>query len=61
MQKKVLRCFKCSAPYHFEKKRNWMGRNLMFFLPIRRYFCAKCIKDRYLFLTKKKLKAYTKV
>jgi hypothetical protein len=61
MQKKILRCSKCSAPYHFEKKRNWIGRNFLFFLPIKRYFCAKCLKDRYRLITNEELKAYKRV
>lgn len=61
MQKKTLKCPKCGAPLHFEKKRNWYGRNILFFLPIRRYFCARCLKDRYMFITKEKLKEYHRV
>ncbi|ASU32330.1 hypothetical protein MuYL_0427 [Mucilaginibacter xinganensis] len=61
MSKKILRCSKCNSPYHFEKQRNWFGRNLLFFLPLRRYFCAKCLKDRYVLITREKLKGYQKV
>ena len=61
MQKKILRCSKCSAPYHFEKPRNWFGRNVLFFIPLKRYFCAKCLKDRYRLITKEQLKSYHKV
>ena len=61
MQKEVLRCRKCSAPYHYEKKRNWLGRTLLSFLPVRRYFCAKCLKDRYRLITDEQLKAYKRV
>jgi|GEM_PF-2179026 len=61
MQKKTLKCYKCSAPLHFQKKRNWFGRNLLFYLPIKRYFCARCLKDRYRLITTEKLKQYHKV
>jgi len=58
MTKKVLRCHKCSAPLHFEKTRNWFGRNILFFLPLHKYFCAKCLKNRYVWISKSELKKY---
>jgi hypothetical protein len=61
MPKKVLKCYSCSAPYHFEKPRNWIGRNLLFFLPVKRYFCARCLKDRYRLITTKEQQKYMKV
>ena len=60
-QKKTLTCYKCLAPYHFTKPRNWMGRNLLFFLPVRRFFCAKCLKDRYRVISDEKLQEYKRV
>ncbi len=61
MPKEFLRCHKCSAPFHYEKTRNWFGRNLLFFLPVRVFFCAKCLKNPYVLISDKKLKTYHKV
>jgi len=49
--KPFMHCRRCSQPFHYKMPRNWFGRNLLFFLPIKRYFCAKCLKPRYRILT----------
>jgi hypothetical protein len=56
-----LICRKCGTPYHFKKPRNWFGRNVLFFLPLKRFFCAKCLENRYRFITDKQLEDYHKV
>jgi hypothetical protein len=61
MTKEVLRCPSCSAILHYEKPRNWIGRNILFFIPLRVYFCAKCLKTKHMLITDKKLEAYHKV
>ena len=61
MNKPLLRCPKCSTEFHFEKPRNWVGRNVLFFLPVRKFFCAKCLKDHYLIMTDQELQHYQRV
>lgn len=61
MEKKSLKCYKCSQLLHYEKPRNWVGRNFFFYLPVHRYFCARCLKDRYRLISREKLKQYHRV
>jgi len=61
MGKPLLRCHKCRAVFHYTIKRNWFGCNLLFFLPIKVYFCAKCAKTRYLWLTNKNAAKFHRV
>ncbi|HEY2583626.1 MAG TPA: hypothetical protein VGI43_17580, partial [Mucilaginibacter sp.] len=44
MVKPVLRCYICSTAYHYKVKRSWFVRNVLFFLPIKVYFCGRCVK-----------------
>jgi hypothetical protein len=48
-----LRCYKCSTVYHYRIKRNWFLKHVLFFLPIKIYFCGHCVKNRYILLTDK--------
>ena len=48
-----LRCYKCSTVYHYRIKRGWFLKYVLFFLPIKIYFCGRCVKNRYLLLTDK--------
>jgi len=61
MEKPILRCKKCLTEFHFQKNRNWFGRTFLSFLPVRVYFCAKCLKNRYLFITKKQAAKYKRI
>jgi hypothetical protein len=61
MEKPFLRCGKCGAVFHFSIKKNWLLRNVLFFLPIKLYFCAKCLKTRYLWVTDKQAHKYHRV
>jgi len=46
MDKPFLYCSRCSQPYHYRLKKNWAERNFLFFIPIQKFFCAKCLKSR---------------
>jgi hypothetical protein len=45
--KKELVCRKCKQPYSYRVGRGWLVKTLLFFLPLRRYFCARCDRKRY--------------
>lgn len=49
----VRYCRKCGSSYHFQLHRNWFVKKLLFFLPLRVYFCAKCQKIRHVLVKKK--------
>jgi len=49
--KPYLRCYKCAAAYHYRVRRNWFLKYVLFFLPIKIYFCGHCVKKRYVLLT----------
>jgi hypothetical protein len=61
MGKPVLRCNKCSAIYHYQVKRDWIFRYILFFLPVKTYFCAKCAKRRNVWINDKKAAEYEPV
>jgi len=47
--RKVYYCSKCGTPFHFKMRRNWFIKRVLFFLPIKKYFCARCKKSSYIF------------
>ncbi|MDR3695244.1 hypothetical protein [Mucilaginibacter sp.] len=49
--KPYLRCYKCATVYHYRIRRNWFLKNVLFFLPVKIYFCGHCVKKRYILLT----------
>jgi len=49
--KPSLVCHKCHSLYQYRVERNWVLRNVLFFLPIKVFFCARCLKNRYILLT----------
>lgn len=51
--KPYLRCSKCATMYHYRVKRGWFLKYVLFFLPVKIYFCARCVKKRYVLLTDK--------
>jgi hypothetical protein len=61
MEKPYLRCNKCNAVYHFPIRKNWITGGLLFFLPIKIYFCAKCAKNRYVWITDEKAAMFHRV
>jgi hypothetical protein len=56
-----MKCHKCGAVFHFPIKKPWVLEYLLFFLPIRIYFCAKCNKSRYLLQTIKEANEFHRV
>ena len=40
-------CRKCNSPFHYSIPRGWLLKGLFGFLPIRKYFCARCLETRY--------------
>lgn len=61
MTKPILKCYKCGTPYHYKIKRNWLLRNVLFFLPVKTFFCGKCVKKRYVMITDDELSKYKRV
>ena len=61
VEKPHLRCHKCSMMYHYRVPKNWLLRNVLFFLPIKVFFCARCLKNRYVFLTDREESKYQPV
>jgi len=60
-KKPSLRCYKCHTIYHYRQYPNWILRNVLFFLPIKVYFCAYCVKYRYILITDKEVLKYEPV
>jgi len=48
MKKCSLTCPVCSHTFHSRVKRNWFLRNVLYFLPIKIYFCNVCEKNVYI-------------
>ena len=61
MAKPALKCYKCAGPYHYRIKRSWFLKYIFFFLPIKIYFCGRCVKNRYILLTNKEETKYRPV
>jgi len=51
--KPALRCYRCSTAYHYKVRRGWFIKNVLFFVPIKIYFCPRCVKNRYVIITTK--------
>ncbi len=58
MSKPLLKCHKCGTVFHFQVPRGFVLRNVLFFLPIKIYFCAKCMEKRYLLITNREVDKY---
>ncbi len=52
------RCWKCNTPYHYQIPRPWLIKNLLFFLPIKKYFCPHCVTARYAWIKSETGKDY---
>jgi len=61
MKKQYLVCGKCRAIYHFAIPQSWFMRKVLFFLPVKIYFCAKCNRRRYVWITDAEEAKYEKV
>ena len=61
LTKPSLKCYKCSTVYHYRIKRNWFLKYVLFFLPIKIYFCGHCVKNRYILLSDKRETKYNPV
>lgn len=59
--KPFLKCEKCGQIYHYKKERGWFSRNVLFWLPIKVFFCAKCAKDRQLVMTDEEYRRFEPV
>ncbi len=59
--KPELRCRTCNTIYHYRKTPNSWVRSILFFLPVKSFFCARCLKTRYLLISDKEYKKYTEV
>ena len=45
---KLYYCPKCGSSFHFQLHRAWFVKTFLYFLPVRKYFCAKCRKAYYI-------------
>jgi hypothetical protein len=59
--KPYLRCRKCQEPFHFPQKKYSAERFLSAIVPFKKFFCAKCLKTRYVIITDEKYSQYKKV
>jgi len=59
--KPYLGCFKCRSIFHFSIPKGWFLRKVLFFLPIKIYFCAKCNKRRFVWLSDEDERKYERV
>ena len=41
-------CSTCKNQFHFRMHRSWFVKNILFFLSVRKFFCAKCQKAVYI-------------
>lgn len=50
------KCPKCNSPFHFQVKRSWFRKKFFPNSPIRRFFCARCLRRYYIKVDPDKLK-----
>lgn len=60
-EKPLLKCYKCGTVYHYKTKPGWFFKTFLFFLPIKGYFCAKCVKTRNILITDQEERRYKSV
>lgn len=48
-QRPVYRCKKCNEVLDLRRKRNPFIKTFLFWLPLKKFFCTRCLKVRYLF------------
>jgi DNA-directed RNA polymerase subunit RPC12/RpoP len=59
--KPYLRCKKCGDPYHYPLKKNALERLLSLVISFRKFFCARCLKARLVFISDEEYSKYRKV
>ncbi|OOQ60141.1 hypothetical protein BC343_26845 [Mucilaginibacter pedocola] len=42
------KCPKCGKHFHHKLHRSWFYKNVLFFIPYKKYFCANCKKAYYI-------------
>jgi len=60
-EKPLLGCKKYSSVYHFKVGVNWFLRIVLFFVPLKAFFCARCSTVRYHIMTSETLRKYKPV
>jgi len=60
-ERPLLKCSKCSSVYHYKVPLNWFLSNVLFFVPIKAFFCARCLKVSYHVMTSKQERKYKSV
>ena len=48
-QRPVYRCKKCKEILDIRRKRGIMVKAFLFWLPVKKFFCTRCLKVRYHF------------
>jgi len=43
----VYKCKKCNEPLQNRRKRGFLLKTTLFWLPVRKFFCERCLKTRY--------------
>lgn len=43
----TAKCWRCQEIMNTRVKRNFLLRTLLFWLPVKVFFCAKCVSKRY--------------
>jgi len=47
-------CRKCGTQFHYQVPRGFVLKNLLGFIPVRVFFCPKCVTNRYVLVSKAK-------
>lgn len=58
MPKPELCCSKCKHPYHYKKTTPAILKLIENIIPIKIFFCAKCVQNRYLVISRAELNKY---
>ena len=61
MDQPYLKCCKCDTVFHFKLEQSLLQKTLLFFLPVKVFFCAKCATSRYRLLTDAEEEKYVRV
>jgi RNase P subunit RPR2 len=56
--KPFLYCPKCHQPFHYRLPTPFLVKTLFFFMPVKRFFCAKCNTPRYKIMSSKDASKY---
>lgn len=58
MSYKDHKCRKCNTDYHYQVPRGFFLKNILGFLPIRIYWCPRCVTNRYVWVKEKGASVY---